>query len=279
MISKELLLSFLISVLAHAIVLRAPMDWFAVEKNASASLAPVILDIRSPRRAADAKPGPAGKRTEFRKETDRKKRPPTHVLRKKEKSSRSFRTAKKTERTSARKVAPLGTTAAPVVKRMSPADIEQDRHNFAEPSVPPKIATHRTGIDGAFTGTSLKAESPAVSPGGSGEAERTSTNNKAEEVARAHPFEKTIPLYDFNPPPAYPRLARRRGIEGTTLLKVHVMEDGSVGAVLVFQSSGYKILDESAMAAVKKWRFKPALDRGRAVAMWVFVPVTFKLEK
>jgi len=72
-------------------------------------------------------------------------------------------------------------------------------------------------------------------------------------------------------------LAIRRGYQGTTLLRVRIVEDGRVEVVEIKESSGYRILDEAAMKAVRPWRFTPALMAGKPVASWVLVPIAFKL--
>jgi protein TonB len=85
------------------------------------------------------------------------------------------------------------------------------------------------------------------------------------------------PGYGDRAEPEYPALAVRRGYEGTTLLRVRVLEDGRVAVVEVKESSGYRILDEAALRAVRPWRFTPALMAGKPVASWVLVPIAFKL--
>ena len=87
----------------------------------------------------------------------------------------------------------------------------------------------------------------------------------------------SVPLYDLNPPPHYPRAARRRNYQGTVMLDVRVTVDGSVAQVRIAKSSGHAILDRSAAKSVKGWRFSPALRAGRPIEMWVQVPVRFKL--
>ena len=81
-----------------------------------------------------------------------------------------------------------------------------------------------------------------------------------------------------NPPPKYPRAARRRGQEGRVVLSVRVSSQGSADTVTIHSSSGHGILDRAAVKAVQRWRFIPAQRNGQAVAMTVRVPVTFKLE-
>lgn len=86
-----------------------------------------------------------------------------------------------------------------------------------------------------------------------------------------------LPRYRDNPPPEYPVAARRRGYEGLVVLSVTVGTDGSARKVEVTSSSGYDLLDRSALDAVRAWRFDPATRRGVPVVMTVEVPVRFEL--
>ncbi len=102
-------------------------------------------------------------------------------------------------------------------------------------------------------------------------------------VASAFPEKAPIvqvarPLYRKNPRPAYPRLARRRGYQGTVILEVLVGHDGTPRKVRLFQSSGYSSLDKAAAAALKKWLFAPGSKNGIPVDMWVKIPVRFQLD-
>jgi TonB family protein len=85
------------------------------------------------------------------------------------------------------------------------------------------------------------------------------------------------PRYGENPKPVYPLEARQKGYEGAVLLKVEVLQNGRVGEVQVEKSSGYEILDQSAIAAVKKWRFVPASKGGVNIPCWVTIPFKFQL--
>jgi TonB family protein len=79
--------------------------------------------------------------------------------------------------------------------------------------------------------------------------------------------------------PAYPILARMRGYEGMVLLAVEVTTDGRTGEVRVKQSSGYALLDRSALNAVRTWRFEPARKMNTPLAMTVDIPVRFSLKE
>ena len=85
------------------------------------------------------------------------------------------------------------------------------------------------------------------------------------------------PLYRENPPPEYPALARRRHLVGTVILEVSVSKDGRVEQLEVRESSGYQVLDKSALRAVRKWLFEPGRRGNVPVAMEVLVPVRFIL--
>jgi protein TonB len=77
--------------------------------------------------------------------------------------------------------------------------------------------------------------------------------------------------------PRYPEAARQKGIEGTVLLKVRVTEQGRVESVQIERSAGHPELDQSATEAVQRWRFQPARRSGAPVAVWVLIPVEFRL--
>ncbi|MGB5422463.1 MAG: energy transducer TonB [Desulfobacterales bacterium] len=91
-------------------------------------------------------------------------------------------------------------------------------------------------------------------------------------------LEAALPEYSKNPPISYPKRARRKGYEGTVVLEVLVNRNGQVDDLRILASSGYAILDRSAVNSVKSWSFKPAKKGKDAVDMWVKVPVRFKLE-
>jgi protein TonB len=59
---------------------------------------------------------------------------------------------------------------------------------------------------------------------------------------------------------------------------MRITEQGSVEDVQVERSAGHPDLDESAMEAVRRWRFDPARRDGEPVAVWVRIPVEFKLQ-
>lgn len=63
------------------------------------------------------------------------------------------------------------------------------------------------------------------------------------------------------------------------VLKVLVRKEGNPGQILIDKSSGYKILDESALKAVQNWQFFPRRIGNIPFASWVKVPIRFCLEE
>lgn len=85
--------------------------------------------------------------------------------------------------------------------------------------------------------------------------------------------------YAFAPPPPYPAIALRRGVEGTVWLRIEVDESGTPVRVSVERSSGDHALDSSArLHVLKRWRFQPARLNGQAIRGIALVPVVFRLD-
>ena len=80
-----------------------------------------------------------------------------------------------------------------------------------------------------------------------------------------------------NSPPVYPSLSRRRGEEGVVILELLILPDGSVNEIHVRKSSGYRRLDQAALKAVSRWRYRPATKAGVAIAYRYLQPVRFSL--
>ena len=75
----------------------------------------------------------------------------------------------------------------------------------------------------------------------------------------------------------YPSEAREKQIEGTVVLKVFVNEEGEVTESDIDRSSGYDILDETAMKVAETAKFKPARINGEVKAAWITWPLVFEI--
>lgn len=85
------------------------------------------------------------------------------------------------------------------------------------------------------------------------------------------------PRYRKASPPKYPRLARKRGYQGTVWVKATVGIDGRVQDVELLASSGFSSLDKSALKTVAEWQFYPYEIDGRLSIASVELPVEFTL--
>ena len=87
------------------------------------------------------------------------------------------------------------------------------------------------------------------------------------------------PGYFRNQPPKYPQLAKQLHQEGLVMLMVEVDRTGMPVKVEVEQSSGYQLLDQSALEAVRHWRFQPERIGNIPVESRVTIPIRFRLEE
>lgn len=81
-----------------------------------------------------------------------------------------------------------------------------------------------------------------------------------------------------NPAPVYPKLSRRLREEGIVILEILINADGSIGDIRIKHSSGYKRLDDTALKTVKRWRYQPATQGGKAIDYWYEQPIEFNLK-
>ena len=87
------------------------------------------------------------------------------------------------------------------------------------------------------------------------------------------------PNYLKNPAPRYPLKAKKDEQEGIVLLLAKVNSSGAAGQVSVKSSSGFPLLDEAALKAVERWKFKPAKIGSVAIESQVEIPIRFQLDK
>lgn len=74
---------------------------------------------------------------------------------------------------------------------------------------------------------------------------------------------------------SYPRMLRDRGVGGVVVLEFFVSPRGDVSRVRVAESSGHGVLDQVAERMASEMRFLPALNRDRAVGVWVSQRICF----
>lgn len=78
--------------------------------------------------------------------------------------------------------------------------------------------------------------------------------------------------------PEYPLIYREAGIEGTVRVRVLVGVDGSVLDAKILSSDAALEMQQAALAAAMKCRFKPAKQRTTPVKAHVMIPFVFRLD-
>lgn len=78
--------------------------------------------------------------------------------------------------------------------------------------------------------------------------------------------------------PEAPSGFAKAGVPGLVTVGFTVDVKGSVQDATVVKTT-HEVLNEPALNALKKWRFKPAQKDGQAVAMHVVIPIKFDIEE
>lgn len=180
--------------------------------------------------------------------------------------------------------------AAPASPTLSPAEpLPQPKHrpsSVRTPTQPTPTQAATPRAPHAEEPTLPVATAAVPSPGGGESAAPPQPGPSAASQAPAgagtgEPAVLSPPEYAAaylqNPPPAYPRSARRAGDQGTVVLRVLVSIEGVAARVELERSSGSASLDSAALDAVQRWRFVPARRGATPVEAWVKVPVVFRL--
>jgi protein TonB len=79
--------------------------------------------------------------------------------------------------------------------------------------------------------------------------------------------------------PDYPELARVARIEGRVILQAIVLKDGSVGELEILSCNRPGMgFEDAALAAVARWRYRPAMQGSKPVDVYFTVRVDFELQ-
>lgn len=96
----------------------------------------------------------------------------------------------------------------------------------------------------------------------------------------------SVPMVRKNPsfaqppvPPRYPAIAIKRRWQGQAIIHALIDRKGKPADLVLKQSSGFPVLDRSALDAVGGWSFQPTFDGDQSIVSWVEVPVEFSLHR
>jgi periplasmic protein TonB len=152
-------------------------------------------------------------------------------------------------------------------KLMQPRAIPKEVAVFKEAELPPDVINpaQTNGVFGGIPGQGLMASGPAIPP--PPKAAAPSRIKQGGQVTAASIITQTRPLY--------PALARQARIQGNVVLHAIIDKEGKVAQLEVI--SGHPLLVQSALDAVKQWRYKPTQLNGDPVEVDTTITVTFTM--
>jgi protein TonB len=180
--------------------------------------------------------------------------------------------------------------------------MEQDMRKAAAPAAASRtkgeaptstVATGTAKTETAATsgGAASKAEAPASTAAAAAPTAAPVVEREAAAPANPNPSPNpnqapAAPITDLaqaeTPPkilriikPVYPPVALRAGLKGTVILRVSVSEAGRVTDIQVLKSVPGGLTD-SAVTAVRSWRFEPATRGGVAIPGVITIPIPFE---
>jgi periplasmic protein TonB len=169
---------------------------------------------------------------------------------------------------------PVKTVIKPVArliqagKLVQPRAIPKDVAVFKEAELPPDVVnnTNQSGVFGGIPGQGIMAgKGPVVPP--PPKAPAPARIKQGGEVTAASIISQTRPVY--------PPLARQARIQGTVVLHAIIDKEGKVAQLEVV--SGHPLLVQSALDAVKQWRYKPTRLNGDPVEVDTTIQVNFSM--
>jgi protein TonB len=154
-------------------------------------------------------------------------------------------------------------------KLMQPRTIPKDVAVFKEAELPPDVnntPTNQSGVFGGIPGQGLMAGSAAAAPPPPKPA-APARIKQGGAVTAASIITQTKPVY--------PPLARQARIQGNVVLHAIIDKEGKVAQLEVI--SGHPLLVQSALDAVKQWRYKATQLNGDPVEVDTTITVTFTM--
>ncbi|MEN6544162.1 TonB family protein [Parvibaculum sp.] len=222
----------------------------AIALHAGAVAAAISTSAIGPASNAKTEPGPASAIEVVFVREPRKSAQPVAPVAPVAKSAE--RIVKPVERKVAPKPAQVAMTLPKPADNAAPRPAERESPGSSGPALQPAVAASGSGMD--------DARIPAAASG------------ETSDLLITNPRFRHPPR-----PAAYPKRARELGQQGEALIHARLDPDGDPEEVLIWKSSGFALLDNAALAAVRHWQFEPARTNGRATVAWVEIPVRFQL--
>jgi protein TonB len=137
-----------------------------------------------------------------------------------------------------------------------------------DPPPTPILGSDLSGLSFGLDNLSLSVDGDSMSLVG----DTTNVVMTAESVD-----EPPLPVHRVAP--KYPEKARKKGITGNVTISLLVSNTGAVKDTHIVNSQPVGVFEESAINAVRQWRFQPAIYKGAPVAIRVTLPMSFGFEQ
>lgn len=160
--------------------------------------------------------------------------------------------------------APAQKTTAQPAEPVKPQQPDNAKPQTQKPNRQKPLPTVTEPVKTAAPAAEAKAETTTTAP--SAAAPLSASAATADTATTEHSTANAVPVSarvlnataQYNAPPVYPQLSRRLREQGTVLLELTVLANGTVTDVIVLSSSGYPRLDQAALSAVQQWRYQAA---------------------
>lgn len=178
----------------------------------------------------------------------------------------------------------------PVDPEIAPEPLEGDPEPPPEVSEPPPdLETSALPLAG-LTGESFDGLSAGKGPTfGAGNTLMAKPPEKMARLDEVQPYSPPVDLFDITTEPVlrdrpdplavfgadYPPKAKAEGVEGLTRVKLLIDARGRV--IKVKAIKGPKLLRKPAEDLARRFRYKPATQRGRPVSVWWFEDIPFRI--
>jgi TonB family protein len=193
-----------------------------------------------------------------------------------------------------RLVAPAGDSAKSHMQTLAQADTSHPATVQARQSLgsellrEARIALGRNDLAGAdqwlghardigFTGEDMASASREIARA------RAQANNLAAGGSAAVTAGNTVPASSLErtqyTAPRYPTKAREDGTRGWVDIEFVVMPDGTVSNVTATQAEPVGVFEQSAINAVRRWRYRPVINNGAPVEQRVKLRLRFELQE
>ncbi|WP_291516237.1 energy transducer TonB [Bdellovibrio sp. ArHS] len=155
--------------------------------------------------------------------------------------------------------------AIPVQVALAPDAQPEPPPALTEDLTPESEQNQDTLTDMGF-GSSFEGSGPAVS----GLGKNSSGNNGIQQIPA-----KVLRRVE----PEYPAAARSSGLEGLVVLKLRIGPKGELVDTQIIQSEPKGVFERSALEAIQKWSFKPAIQGGTTISAFITQKIRFRLEQ